>query len=561
MASKLLMFTILIITLCNYSTSAPTSELEINLNDGWIRGTFMKSNNSRDIRGFLGIPYAHPPIGNFRFQPPQDVTPWSKVFDATKDGPMCTQVDILSGQDKATGQEDCLYLNVFTPLLKDKNIKLPVMIYFHGGGFVSGSSNSFLYGPKYFLDNDVVLVTANYRLGALGFLSTGDLLLPGNMGLKDQNKVLKWVNNNIHKFNGNKNSVTIFGQSAGGASVNYHMISTLSQGLFHRGISQSGTVFNPWAFMKTKNAIKNYQKLIKHFNCTNDNKYDAINCLKNKKANDIIEADKLYRIWGFDPAVPFRPVIEMKHEGAFLTDEPEILLNNINSSIVPWLIGSVADEGCIKTSALYGRSDNQYKDLDIKWNDVAQHTLFYDDIFNDNTRINVTSKIRKFYFDNKPIDNTTILNVTNMYSDVWFNNGNKQAIRDGFKSKNNIIYHYRFAYKGSSSLSSIFAVGDQTDYGICHCDDLLYLFPIRDIGYFKKSNVDNNMVNVLTKLWINFATYGNPTPHVTEGISVEWQPVTTDALEYLLIEGPDNFTMSKNLDYERSKFWQTILKN
>ncbi|KAF7996665.1 hypothetical protein HCN44_002311 [Aphidius gifuensis] len=537
MAAKLLALIILMISLSSYVTSATTSELEINTNDGWIRGTIMKSNNSRDIRGFLGIPYAHPPIGNFRFKPPQDVTPWSKrntIYDATKDAPMCTQVDILSGQEKATGQEDCLYLNVFTPSLTDKKLKLPVMVYFHGGGFVTGSSNSFFYGPKYFLDHDVVLVTANYR----------DLSSPGNMGLKDQNKVLKWISNNIHKFNGNENSVTIFGQSAGGASVNYHMISPLSQGLFHRAISQSGTAFAPWAFMKTKHAVKNYQTLASHFNCTSINTIDTVNCLKTKKATEIIEADKIYRIWDFDPPVPFRPVIEQNHEGAFITDEPR----NLNSSRVRWLIGT-----------LFGRSDSRYKELNTKWNDIAQHTLFYDDLFNEKSRVNVTSRIRKFYFDNKPIDSTTLLNVTNLYSDVWFNNGNRQAIRDLLRK--NIIFQYRFAYKGSSSLSSIFAVGDQTDYGICHCDDLLYLFPIRDIGYFKKSSLDNEMVNVMTKFWVNFATYGNPTPNLTQEIPVEWQPVSTDALEYFLIEGPRNFSMSKNLDYERSKFWQTILKN
>lgn len=128
------------------------------------------------------------------------------------------------------------------------------MFWIHGGGFQFGSGNSFLYGPDYLIDEGVVLVTINYRLGALGFLSADVPEAPGNAGLKDQVLALKWVKDNIKEFGGNPDKVTIFGQSAGAASVHYLMLSPMAKGLFHGAIAQSGVALNPWAFTEnTKN--------------------------------------------------------------------------------------------------------------------------------------------------------------------------------------------------------------------------------------------------------------------------------------------------------------------
>lgn len=133
---------------------------------------------------------------------------------------------------------------------------MPVLVWFHGGSWIVGSGGVSEYGPQYFLDHDVILVTGNYRLGALGFLSTEDENCSGNFGLKDQMTILEWVQQNIDKFGGDGHSVTIFGESAGSASVNYHLVSPLSKGLFHRAISQSATLMNPWSDPARKGLAK-----------------------------------------------------------------------------------------------------------------------------------------------------------------------------------------------------------------------------------------------------------------------------------------------------------------
>ncbi|KAJ4446942.1 hypothetical protein ANN_13644 [Periplaneta americana] len=167
--------------------------------------------------------------------PPQPPESWTGVLKATKEGPDCIQKPFpeLPSLPEIVGDEDCLYLNVYTPRLPadgEATELLPVMFWIHSGGWVSGSGSSDLYGPQYLLDKEIVLVTINYRLGPLGFLSTGDEVCPGNNGLKDQLAALRWVRDNIAAFGGNPNSVTIFGESAGGASVHHHVLSESSRG-------------------------------------------------------------------------------------------------------------------------------------------------------------------------------------------------------------------------------------------------------------------------------------------------------------------------------------------
>ncbi|GBP24364.1 Venom carboxylesterase-6 [Eumeta japonica] len=201
---------------------------------------------------FKGIRYAQPPHGALRFRAPAPLEPWSGVRDALEEGSVCPHRFMLF--DTYKGDEDCLFLNVYTPILPDKlagyNPKLAVMVWIHGGAFAVGSGNSFLYGPDHFMGADVVLVTLNYRLGALGFLSLENEEVPGNMGLKDQVMALRWVRDNIDAFGGDPESVTIFGESAGAASVHMHMLSPASKGLFHRAIAQSGLATSPWALAR-----------------------------------------------------------------------------------------------------------------------------------------------------------------------------------------------------------------------------------------------------------------------------------------------------------------------
>lgn len=168
------------------------------------------------------------------------------------------------------------------------------MVYFSGGGFSLGSGGIPMYTPEFLLDHDIVLVSGNYRLGAFGFLGLGTPTSPGNYGLKDQVLQWRWVQENIAAFNGDPNRVTIFGQSAGGASVSYQLISPLSDGLFHRAIVQSGTSYAAWAYDFDGANLQLARELGAQLECPLGPSYRNygrfVECLREKKWNDIVEA-------------------------------------------------------------------------------------------------------------------------------------------------------------------------------------------------------------------------------------------------------------------------------
>jgi para-nitrobenzyl esterase len=193
---------------------------------------------------FLGIPYAAPPVGDLRWRPPQNVQPWSQTLQATKFANWCAQPNRGTFASPST-TEDCLYLNVFTPDIKPgRSAKRPVMVWFYGGGLFSGESNDY-DGTKLAARGGVVLVSLNYRVGALGFFSHPAINTEGhafaNYGIMDQQAALKWVQRNIAAFGGDPKNVTIFGQSGGGTSVLSNLQSPLSKRLFQRAINESGT--------------------------------------------------------------------------------------------------------------------------------------------------------------------------------------------------------------------------------------------------------------------------------------------------------------------------------
>ena len=206
--------------------------------DGAVRGRALTA-----LDEYLGIPYAAPPAGALRWRPPQPPKPWTGTRDATSYAPHCPQPPSPFG--RAGTSEDCLYLNVLTPAgASQSDSDLPVMVWVHGGALRTGESDS--YNPEGLVRHGVVVVTINYRLGALGFLAETALASrpgapSGDYGLMDQQAALRWVQRNIRGFGGNPKSVTLFGESAGGLSTLAQLISPGARGLFQRAIVESGT--------------------------------------------------------------------------------------------------------------------------------------------------------------------------------------------------------------------------------------------------------------------------------------------------------------------------------
>jgi para-nitrobenzyl esterase len=218
----------------------PHSPLLVSVADGELHG---KASGSTDE--FLGIPYAAPPVGPLRWRAPQPAARWHGIRPATRFAPHCAQPAGVFG--RASTSENCLYLNVYVPA-RHRAGRLPVMVWIHGGGFVGGESDD--YNPSGLVADGVIVVTINYRLGALGFLADSALAAhpggpAGDYGLMDQQAALRWVHGNIRAFGGNPANVTIFGESAGGQSVLLQLMSPGARGLFAKVIAESGGYAQP----------------------------------------------------------------------------------------------------------------------------------------------------------------------------------------------------------------------------------------------------------------------------------------------------------------------------
>jgi para-nitrobenzyl esterase len=229
------------------ATNAEASDA-IPVTGGLVAGTVLEDSG---IHLFRGIPFAAPPTGDRRWQPPLPVEPWQGVREADTWGTRCMQGEMFGGplvtRDEQMG-EDCLYLNVWTPT-KDPSAALPVFVVFHGGGFAAGSGSEPRTDGEWFARRGMVVVAPNYRLGLFGFLGHPELSREsggrgsGNYGMLDQVAALEWVRDNIAAFGGDPDNVTINGESAGSMSVSAHMVSPLSRHLIHKAIGQSGAFF------------------------------------------------------------------------------------------------------------------------------------------------------------------------------------------------------------------------------------------------------------------------------------------------------------------------------
>ena len=307
------------------------------------------------LRVFRGIPYAAPPVGDLRWRPPQPVHPWTGVRKCTAFGASCPQGDPVAENEAVVDSqsEDCLYLNVWTPARAAKE-RLPVMVWIHGGGFVSGSGSlPAMYGERLSGQEHVVVVSLNYRLGVFGFFAHPELSeesaygVSGNYGLLDQVAALRWVRRNIATFGGDPRRVTIFGQSAGGQCVISHLVSPLSRGLFARAISESPRYEDRGVGIWSTLTLEEQEQegLLISSSLGIDEAPSTLAALRKVPDQRLFTATapaprSLAQQFVQPPMPSFQPVVD----GRVLPEEPWRLLRRGDWARVPVLIGSNQDE-------------------------------------------------------------------------------------------------------------------------------------------------------------------------------------------------------------------------
>merc|ERR1712212_597437 len=522
---------------------------------GKLQGTWQNTQGTdRRVYQFMGIPFGETTGGEHRFGPPRRKGPLNDgkdAFDASYFNyitdwwdHVCPQAGISLGgefvnpllvqaaQDpelNATmrglpgavlGSEDCLHLAVHTPELPSAshNPRLPVMVYIHGGSFMLGGYVG--AGPGKLLERDMVLVSIQYRVGPLGFMCLPDDEIPGNAGLLDQLLALEWIHDHIADFGGDPDRVTIMGESAGSASVTYHMISPLSQPYFHQAIAESGSALSGWAFDSSPESHA-HEIASTHLGCPTDSTTALVNCLKNEKTfQDIVLAHGKYvkgeravARMGFGGSIP---CAQTHGTHKFIEKHPrEYLMDNIGnppSNPKRAIFGANKHEGSFVLGMIY----NSY----LVPNSVMTDEHFLRHLFSstllealglkDDSGV-IYELINYRFFDNEELGDwcKMIDGMVNMVGTFFI-----KASTFEFMKYNDLIgsqsYFYSFEHYGNHSLWNFLFPGDQPPIprGVTHGDELIYLF---STGVFDLNENDWDIAWKLSNMWANFVIYGQPT--------------------------------------------------
>nr|AIY68358.1 esterase [Leptinotarsa decemlineata] len=533
--------------------SFAVADILVTIPNGKLRGRKEYSQRGISFYAFQQIPYAKPPVGELRFREPLPPDNWNGILDATYNDKSCIQFSNYYNANISNYEnEDCLYINVYTPEFPSTNLSLPVMYFIYGGGFLNGAANFEYAGPHYLLESGVIVVTVNYRVGAFGFLATGDKIIPGNYGLKDQQMGLKWVQKNIKYFGGDPEKVTIFGQSAGGSSVAFQVMSKGSKGLFRAAIAQSGSNIVPWAYQRSYKtlAFKIGAALGKPLNedTDSDKLLAFLRTIPAKQLNTVstqVYVDNLF-IDQMTDGLVFTPVIEPEHETAFITENMYEAIENGRMTRVPLMIGMCSEEQLGKLSDDYFPTEIQNYDNDI--------TLFVSrnmHITDRNKLIQVGQTIHDWYLKGRLEDDKA--GTIRYLSDASFT---RAIIRHAeLQSKFSDVYFYEFSYSGQLGGNT----GPFIDGAgkVKHSEDLNYIMTWSNwtgLNNYPKDDIltSDRYRTMLT----NFAKYLNPTPEKTSLFqNLIWPKVTPDNFQYLNID--TNLSIQKN---PRGEIYQKWLK-
>uniref|UniRef100_A0A2P2HXS8 Carboxylic ester hydrolase n=1 Tax=Hirondellea gigas TaxID=1518452 RepID=A0A2P2HXS8_9CRUS len=541
-----------VVSLLSTMTTAISSPV-VETRQGPVKGFIDHATDGRQFFAFKGIPFAQPPVGKLRFKDPRPANPWSGTLDAVHDGSPCVQYPFQNTFAGVWidmfGHEDCLFLNVFTPTVEQTR-KLPVMVYIHGGAFLFG--DTLMSPPHSILTQDIVLVVLQYRLGTFGFLSTEDDSAPGNLGLKDQNLALHWVQQNVASFGGDPDMVTLFGESAGSASTHFQLLTEKSDGLFQRAILQSGTGLNPWAI--AQNARRNAYAIGKDVGCITDvSSEQLIQCLQEKSAEELSHSYSLFYEYGIFP-LTMAPIVD----GEFLKAHPGLLMKEGKMSKVDLMAGVTRNEGGFISGMIFS-SEQMLNDLLTNFTVYGPPSIgitsdSYDPL------AQATKAFARYIGDN--IFSDQLEDVTSLFGDRFFKIGYDNTMLAHLKTyagTGKRIYAYDFNYRGAQSFQDLYPmqyVNGPATYKkwVGHADDLAYLFPGSSLFKAHDNEADKEMTNRMVKLWTNFAATGNPTPDASQGFV--WEAAEDGRLRHLVIQ-PQPY-MADDHRQEIREFWNNL---
>jgi len=563
------------------ATDAAADPSLVTVTQGQLRGVKEQSAGARPFYAFRSIPFAEPPVGELRLEPPVKAAGWEGVREVQGEAPKCLQPNMESlfgGPPGIVGAEDCLYLNVFSPMPErtpgDKHL-LPVFVYIHGGGYMCGSAED--AQPYLMMDQEVVLVAIQYRLGTLGFLSTEDDVAPGNMGMLDQTLALEWVQKNIVNFGGDPLKVTIAGTSAGSTSVHLQVLSHTSLGYFQRAVMMSGTALDSWAVVQDhrfhayeiakvldcKAVLEKEAKLEIPEKC---NEFEAdsvelkscvidelpseqiLKCMKMASSDDLTELQFMFKKLHFMPLV-MAPRVDKN----FLMKDPAVLIKENRVKKVDMIFGFTTHDGVCTLLPIYS---NEAMRSAMKYNfeEVGVYSIMMDP--KEIAALNQTIMLYDHYVGNINFELEDKDNLIKLFTDADFwhttdmcaakHSEDRKAQEKGKK-----VFMYEWAYRGSFSFTNFFAAGEIGEGWAAHADDMFYLFGAPKGFDFPKTDEEKAMSRNLIEFMTTFAYTGTPS---LEGVS--WDAYQSSAPNVLVMDGLRPATA--HIKAEERKLWRSL---
>ncbi|XP_029300719.1 LOW QUALITY PROTEIN: bile salt-activated lipase-like [Cottoperca gobio] len=517
---------------------------------GMVQGDNIRLGFRRHMDVFRGIPFADIPG---RLEKPKAHPGWDGVLKATEYRNRCMQVNLIMTDTR--GSEDCLYLNIWVPHGRSVSTNMPVMVWIFGGGFLAGGSmganflQNYLYSGQELADRgNVIVVTLAYRVGTLGFLSTGESDLPGNYGLWDQQAAIAWVHRNIRSFGGDPDNITLFGESAGAASVNFQIITPHNKGTIKRAISQSGVAICPWAL--NKNPRRFAEEVALKVNCPTDQ--TMASCLKMTDPAVLTLAGTLSLRSSPDHPVVNNLILSPVIDGDFVPDEPFNLYHN--AAKIDYIAGVNDMDGHLFTGVDVPTINSPLVDTPIQ--DVKRLLAAY------------TKEKGKAGLDQ----------AYSTYTSSWNSNPSKETIKRTIVDigtdfiflipvQSALYLHAANATTGRS-YSYLFSepsrmAGIARPYpswmGADHAEDLQYMFgkPFSTpLAYWPRHR---DVSGYMIAYWSNFARTGDPNKGELR-VPVTWPQFTSTGHQFLEINSKMNKNyVRQNLRMRFVHFWTSVL--